>query len=75
MEHRKYIVTRLGHGLYENKYIDSCRNCQGSGMIVLSGHSCSAVIDCIICGGSGEVQITKKIEVIIKPFKTHEHGK
>lgn len=69
MEHRKYNVTRTGMNSFENSYIDSCRNCDGSGMVKIIGSNCSTVIMCNRCLGTGEVQVTKKIEVIVKPYK------
>jgi DnaJ-class molecular chaperone len=79
MEHRKYVVTPTGPNRYENNYIDSCRNCLGSGFIIVEAEgTCrltgapERVITCDVCGGSGEVSVTKKIEVIVKPFLKSE---
>lgn len=74
VEHRKYIVTRLADGVYENNYIDSCRNCQGSGIVFITGEICDAVFECPVCSGSGEVHVTKRIEVKIKPLTKTKNG-
>lgn len=70
MEHRKYIVTPLGCNCFVNNYIDSCRNCEGTGLIhLLAEGEAQTVVMCDVCQGSGEVAITKHIQIIVKPFK------
>lgn len=70
MEYRKYTTTRTGDRTYQNSYVDGCRNCGGSGLIELViPVGCTAVM-CPVCEGSGSVSVTKKIEVIVKPYKT-----
>lgn len=68
IERRKYIVTPLGGNMYENNFVDTCRNCCGTGLIKLLTPP-GLVEECPVCLGSGEVAVTKRIEVIVKPFK------
>ncbi|MFH1121767.1 MAG: hypothetical protein V1775_18245 [Bacteroidota bacterium] len=70
MEYRKYITTRTGQNTFENKYFDVCRNCGGEGMIrlIVEVGGASTVCQCPVCKGTGDVQITKKIEVIVSPI-------
>lgn len=69
MEYRKYITTRTGQNTFENKYYDVCRNCGGEGMIsLLISVGVSTVVQCPVCNGTGDVKVTKKIEVIVEPI-------
>jgi DnaJ-class molecular chaperone len=69
MEYRKYTVSRTGQNTWDNKYYDVCRNCLGAGLITLLGNmSASTVVQCPVCLGTGDVKVTKKIEVIVEPI-------
>jgi len=70
MEFRKYNTTRTGQHTYQNTYFDQCGNCLGSGLIRLIVPVASTLVVCPVCEGSGVVQVTKNIEVIVKPYKT-----
>lgn len=63
-ELRKYEVTRTGINSFVNRYVDTCRNCDGSGLLTFE----SGVLMCPVCNGTGLVSITKVIDIIIKPF-------
>lgn len=70
MEHRNYQITKTGKRRFENRYVDGCRFCQGSGMIAIETDGISTVVMCSTCQGTGEVEIIKKIEVFVKPFNS-----
>lgn len=62
--------------MIKNKYIhpriEVCRNCQGTGSIILvseNQNDDNKIITCELCAGTGRVIISKKIEITIKPFK------
>lgn len=64
-ELRRFLVTRTGPNSFVNKYVDNCRNCDGSGILTVEP---GVMKLCPICEGSGYVNITKVIDIIIKPF-------
>jgi DnaJ-class molecular chaperone len=65
----KYTVTRTGDKSFKNEYTAQCRNCYGSGFILPALPPEAGPIDCPVCLGSGEVDVTKMIEVSVKPHK------
>jgi DnaJ-class molecular chaperone len=69
MEYRKSIITRTGQRTWENKYYDVCGECSGSGLSILRiPGGKSTAVQCRLCKGTGDVQVTKKIEVIVEPI-------
>jgi DnaJ-class molecular chaperone len=65
----KYTVTRTGDNSFKNEYTDQCRNCHGSGFILPALPPEASPINCPVCLGTGLVDVTKVIEVIVKPHK------
>lgn len=70
MEYRKYLTTRTGPSTFENRYYDVCRNCGGEGLIrlIVEVGEASTAVQCPVCKGTGDVRVTKKIEVIVEPI-------
>lgn len=60
---------------YEFEVIERCRNCRGSGHAVTRrGLFGSRFGVCEVCGGSGRVLKSKRITIMIKPYKGERHG-
>jgi DnaJ-class molecular chaperone len=58
---------------YDKTHIDLCRNCAGEGIVAASPPASSAPRPCSsetcsVCGGSGRVRKTTRIEVTIEPL-------
>jgi DnaJ-class molecular chaperone len=71
----KYDVKAIGDKKYLCRYTANCRGCYGTGELLVATPDEQKTLPCPTCQGSGKVDVTKQISVIVLPHKPKQKQK